>query len=142
MIDRTRRRWAGNSPEDIHEYLRVNSGEPALDVKSLKCAACGGEVFFLRMDVGLPVIQLKCTACGGEKTAPQIPGSAGADAAKQLKCPVCKSGRQYNLAAGCIRRVNGSIKQLHIGSRCTGCGTLEVYLDWADSSSFPIEEAI
>lgn len=58
-------------------------------------------------------------------------GGGASDAKPKLgKCSVCKTGKQYNVRVGFIRRDNGSVKWVYIGNRCMNCGTLGSYLDW------------
>ena len=35
MIDKGKRYWTGDSPEDIGEYLRLYTGEEGLEVKQI-----------------------------------------------------------------------------------------------------------
>ena len=45
MIDRSKKYWTGDSPEDIDPYLRLYVEEPGLEVKPVACRRCGGDTF-------------------------------------------------------------------------------------------------
>ena len=58
MIDRTKKYWTGDSPEDIGQYLRLYAEEPGLEVKPVVCHGCGGDAFEVRCDANEGVIQV------------------------------------------------------------------------------------
>ncbi len=130
MIDRTKKYWTGDSAEDINEWLLEYTEDPRLDVKPIICHACGSDEFEMRIDADEGVIQVKCTKCNEKKIL--LDGEEfWEDASPRLrKCNVCKKSKIHNLRVGFIRRENGDVKWVYIGSRCTECGTLASYLDW------------
>lgn len=130
MIDRTKKYWTGDSPEDIGQYLRLYAEEPGLEVKPVVCHGCGGDAFEVRCDANEGVIQVKCAACGAKRVL--LDGEEyWEDARPRLqKCRVCKTGKTFNLRAGFLRRENGDVRWVYIGERCTACGTLGSFLDW------------
>ena len=50
-----------------------------------------------------------------------------------------KISKEHNVKVGFVRRENGSVKWVYIGSRCANCGVLASYLDWKVSYE-PTEE--
>lgn len=55
MIDKSGEYWKSETAEDIDEYLREYSDDPALDVKPIVCK-CGSEELYLNceQDEGVP----------------------------------------------------------------------------------------
>ena len=130
MIDRTKTYWTGDSVEDISEYLRLFSADDDIDVKPVICHSCGNDSFELKVDQKEDVIQVKCAQCAEKKILLDCE-EVWEDANPRFrKCPVCKTGKSFNVRVGFIRRENGSVKWVYIGNRCTNCETLGSYLDW------------
>ena len=130
MIDTTKRYWTGDSADDINEYLRLYSEDDNIDVKPVLCHTCGNDAFELRVDQDEDAIQVKCAQCGTKKILLDCEEIWEEAKPKLGKCSVCKTGKQYNVRVGFIRRDNGSVKWVYIGNRCMNCGTLGSYLDW------------
>ncbi len=130
MIDKSKKYWTGDGPEDIDQWLRLYTEEEGLEVRPVVCHSCGGDAFEVRCDANEGVIQVKCAQCGMKKIL--LDGEEyWEDARPRLKkCPVCKSGKTYNVRVGFLRRENGSVRWVYIGERCTNCGTLGSFLDW------------
>lgn len=130
MIDKSKKYWTGDTPDDIDEYLREYSETENIEIKSVVCHSCGNNSFELRVDQNEDVIQTKCTICGNKKIL--LDGEeVWEDAEPELqKCPICRVCKEYNVKAGFVRRKNGNIKWVYIGNRCTNCGTLGSYLDF------------
>ncbi len=130
MIDRSKKYWTGDSSEDIDPYLRLYVEEPGLEVKPVVCHSCEGDAFEVRCDANEGVIQVKCAACGVKKIL--LDGEEYWEGARpRLKrCPVCKESKTFNVRVGFLRRENGDVRWVYIGSRCTSCGTLGSFLDW------------
>ena len=51
VIDRSKKYWTGDSPEDIGQYLRLYAEEPGLEVKPVTCHGCGGDAFEVRCSI-------------------------------------------------------------------------------------------
>lgn len=130
MIDRSKKYWTGDSPEDIGQYLRLYAEEPGLEVKPVVCHGCGGDAFEVRCDANEGVIQVKCAACGAKRVL--LDGEDyWEDARPRLRrCRVCKESKTFQVRAGFLRRENGDVRWVYIGERCTACGTLGSFLDW------------
>lgn len=60
MIDKTKQYWTGDGPDDIDQYLRLYTGEKALEVKPVVCRKCGGDVFGVLSDADEGAIQVIC----------------------------------------------------------------------------------
>ena len=130
MIDKGKRYWTGDSPEDIGEYLRLYAGEEGLEVKPVVCRGCGGDAFEVRADTTESVFRVKCAACGAKKVL--LDGEDyWEDARPRLRrCRVCKESKTFQVRAGFLRREDGDVRWVYIGERCTACGTLGSFLDW------------
>ena len=107
MIDRTKKYWTGDSPEDIGQYLRLYAEEPGLEVKPEGCAACGAKRVLLDGEEYW------------ENARPRL-----------RRCRVCKESKTFQVRAGFLRREDGDVRWVYIGERCTACGTLGSFLDW------------
>lgn len=130
MIDKTKKYWTGDGPEDISEYLRLYSGDRRIDIKPVLCRSCGNDCFELRVDQEQDALQVACTKCGARKILLDC-AEVWQDAKPRLRrCPVCKTCKSFQVRAGFLRRENGSARWVYIGNRCTGCGTLGSFLDW------------
>lgn len=128
MIDKTDEFWASATADDIDEYLKAYSDNPALDVKPITCG-CGGDTFTIKLDRDESVILVKCEDCGAEKPiADSAEYRYNADP-EDFECPMCKS-RLHNARVGFRRRKSGSVKWVYIGVRCTQCKALGSPLDW------------
>lgn len=130
MIDKSKKYWTGDSAEDISEWLRLYAEDDSMDVKPVICHTCGNDSFVLRVDQDEGAIQVKCTACGTKKILLDCDDIWEDAKPKRRWCPVCKISKSHNVRVGFVRRENGSVKWVYIGSRCTRCGTLGSYLDW------------
>ena len=130
MIDRTKKYWTGDSPEDIGQYLRLYAEDPGLEVKPVVCHGCGGDAFEVRCDANEGVIQVKCAACGAKRVL--LDGEEYWENARPRlrRCRVCKESKTFQVRAGFLRRENGDVRWVYIGERCTACGTLGSFLDW------------
>lgn len=129
MIDKSREYWHGDSADDIDEFLREYSEIEAIDIKPIICHSCGNEHLNLRIDYDEEAIQVKCPKCGYKKIILDCE-EVWEDANPRLrKCPECKS-KDFDVKVGFVRRENGSVKWVYIGSRCTNCGLLGSHLDW------------
>lgn len=121
MIDRTKRHWTGNSPDDILQYIREQTDLP-LEGDRVYCEVCGGGSFAIQpMDAQLG---LRCLDCG--RVCAMIDRRPVKGGVKGLVCPVCKEGRRYDLS---IARHEG---RAFLGSRCQKCGALSVELEWQE----------
>ena len=67
MIDKSGKYQAGESSEDINEYLREYSDNNEIDVKPVMCHNCGSDELNIRVDYDAEVIQLKCPICGSKE---------------------------------------------------------------------------
>lgn len=130
MIDKSKKYWTGDSPEDIDQYLRLYAGEPGLEVRPVVCRGCGGDAFEVRVDREESVIRVKCAVCGREKYLLDCEEYRGDARPRLKKCPVCKGGRTFNVRVGLLRRESGSVRWAYVGNRCVDCGTLGSFLDW------------
>lgn len=130
MIDKSKKYWTGDSPEDIDQWLRLYTEEEGLEVRPVVCRGCGGDAFEVRCDTNEGVIQVKCAQCGTKKIL--LDGEEYWEDARPLlkKCHVCKSGKTYNVRVGLLRRESGSVRWAYVGNRCVDCGTLGSFLDW------------
>lgn len=130
MIDKSKKYWTGDSPEDIDQWLRLYTEEEGLEVRPVVCQECGGDAFEVRCDVREGVIQVKCAVCGAKKLL--LDGEEYRENARLRlkKCPVCKESKTFNVRVGFLRRENGDVRWVYIGNRCTACGTLGSFLDW------------
>lgn len=130
MIDKTKKFWTGDGPEDIDQYLRLYAGEEGLEVKPVICQSCGGDVFEVRSDRTEGAVQVICPECGTKKLLLDS-GDIWEDARpRRWKCSVCKGSKTCNVRVGLSRRESGSVRWVYIGVRCTACGTLGSPLDW------------
>ena len=130
MIDKGKRYWTGDSPEDIGEYLRLYAGEEGLEVKPVVCRGCGGDAFEVRADTTESVFRVKCVACGAERYLLDCEEYREDARLRLQKCQVCKTGRTFHVRVGLRRREEGSVRWVYIGERCTSCGTLGSFDDW------------
>ena len=128
-IDKGRKRWRGDSAEDVIEYLDVYSENEINKIVVVKCKQCGSEVFTFRIDAGEGAIEIACTACGNKRLLLDSEKYWEKSEPEDAKCPECKK-RQYNVAVGFVHRRSGEVKWIYIGNRCTSCGVLGSYGDW------------
>ncbi len=130
MIDKSRYYWYGDCADDIDEFLREYTEVPDIDIKPVTCHSCGSEAFSMRIDSNEDAIQIKCPTCGAKKILLDCQ-EIWADAKPRLrKCVECKTSKEHNVKVGFLRRENGDVNWVYIGSRCTNCGVLASYLDW------------
>ena len=130
MIDKTGEYWVGDKPNDIDEYLRNYSEDEGIDIKPVICENCRNTVFGVLADQDEGAIAVKCQRCGQKKILLDCEEVYEDAEPVQMKCPVCKQGKEYNVKVGFIRRENGSVKWVYIGNRCVNCGALGSFLDW------------
>ena len=130
MIDRSKKYWTGDTADDITEWLRLYTEEEHMDVKPVICHACGCDSFEMRIDEDEEAIQVKCVSCGEKKILLDCADIWEDAEPRLIKCTVCKTCQSHNVRVGFLRRENGSVKWVYIGSRCTGCGTLASFVDW------------
>ncbi|MCM1167986.1 MAG: hypothetical protein NC299_13790 [Lachnospiraceae bacterium] len=128
MIDKTDEFWASAVADDIDEYLKAYSDDPALDVKPIACG-CGGDVFIIKYGANRTAVKIMCESCGDERFIADGAAHRGSGSYEELECPMCKS-RLHNARVGFRRRRSGSVKWLYIGVRCTQCKALSSPLDW------------
>ncbi|MBQ1205607.1 MAG: hypothetical protein IIX67_00230 [Clostridia bacterium] len=139
MIDKSRKYWHGDSPDDIDEFLKEYTELPEIDIEPVTCRSCGSDLLVMRIDGNEEAIQVKCQKCGAKKILLDCE-EVWEDAKPRLrKCAVCKTEKEHNVKVGFDRRENGSVKWVYIGSRCANCGVLASYLDWKVSYE-PTEE--
>lgn len=128
MIDKTEEFWSSAVADDIDEYLKAFSDNPALDVKPVVCS-CGGDTFTVRCDRDENVIEVKCESCGKAKLLADSADYWENAEPEELECPLCLNS-VYNVRVGFRRRRNGSVRWVYIGSRCTRCRALNSPMDW------------
>ena len=129
MIDKTKKFWTGDQPDDIREYLTAFSRIPTLETKPVICRKCGGDTVTIRADLDESGLQVICTNCKTKKLLLDSDEIWEDCSPRPVRCPVCKE-RNYNTRVGFLRRENGDVKHVFIGVRCTGCGTLGCLTDW------------
>lgn len=130
MIDKSRKYWYGTCADDIDEYLREYTEDADIDIKSVICNSCGSEELIMFIDSKEQAIQVKCPKCGEKKILLDC-GEIWDEAKPRLRrCAVCKISKKHNVKVGFVRRENGDVAWVYIGSRCTRCGVLASYLDW------------
>lgn len=130
MIDKSGKWWAGETSDDIDEYLIAYSEDDSIDTKQVKCRNCGCDNLYVRIDQNEDVIQVVCPECKQKKILLDCE-EVWADAKpKPYHCPVCKKRTTYYLKVGFIRRDNGSAKWVYIGEMCTECHMLGSFMDW------------
>ncbi len=130
MIDKTKTYWHGDCADDIDEYLKEYTEALDIDIKSVICHSCGCETLVLHIDFDEEAIQVKCPKCGEKKILLDCQEVWEDAKPRLLKCPICKTSKEHNLKVGFIRRKNGNVKWVYIGTRCTNCGVLASCLDW------------
>ena len=129
MIDKTKYFWTGDSADDITEYLQEYTELPDIDVKSVVCHECGGNIFELKGDQDEGAVQIKCSACNRKKIILDCEEIWKDVSHKTVKCPICKA-KGFNIKVGFVRRENGDAKWVYIGERCVSCETLMSSFDW------------
>ena len=130
MIDKSRKYWYGNCADDIDEFLKEYTEEADIDIKPVVCNSCGSEALIMRIDSNEEAIQIKCPKCGEKKILLDCQDIWEEAKPRLRKCVVCKTSKEHNVKVGFIRRENGDVEWVYIGSRCTNCGVLASYLDW------------
>ena len=129
MIDCSGQYWHGDEADDINDYLKAYSGADEIDVKPVYCHLCGGFSFLHRIDSEEECIQVECSRCRKKKTILDCDKTWGFIKPRPIKCPECR-GKKFNLRVGFVRRENGSVRWVYIGTRCVRCGLLGSPLDW------------
>lgn len=127
MIDKTKKYWTGSNENDIDEWLKLYV-ENEIDIKPVICNDCHNTEFEIKVDQDEGAIQVKCTKCGKIKLLLNSEEVWEFCEPKQGKCS-CKS-KKFNVRVGFQRRLNGVVKWVYIGNRCTKCGTLGSFVDW------------
>ncbi len=129
MIDKSKKYWYGDCADDIDEYLRAYTMKDTLDVKPVVCHSCQSEALHLRIDSIEEAIQVKCPVCGYKKILLDCDEIWKEARPRLRKCAICKE-KEHNVRVGLLRRENGSVQWVYVGSRCVHCGVLASYLDW------------
>ena len=128
-IDKTRKFWHGDCPEDIIEYLDGYSENQIGKTVLVKCDQCGNDAFTFQVDPDEGAIEVVCASCGKKRLLLDSSKYWDDCSPTKAKCPECKKN-QYNLGIGFVYRENGDVKWIYIGNRCTNCGLLGSYADW------------
>lgn len=130
-IRKTRTSWAGDSEEDLEEYLAdysASMNRPVSRVVHARCEGCGSGTFGVRVDDDEGCAQRTCTDCGLHGW---IFDSAEAAQEAELDDATCPCGDAiFNVAGGCSVRDDGDIDWVFVGLRCIGDGALGCYTDW------------
>ena len=120
----------GGSADDIDAILRKTAEDPYIETKPVICHSCGGELFKMRVDADEGAVMVKCSNCGKKEILLDCDEIWSKAKPKPFKCPVCGSRKKHNCRVGFIRRENGDVEWVYIGSRCTKCGALSPVADW------------
>jgi len=131
-IDTSGRWWVGTEYADVVDYLRALTaeGHPATEVRQARCA-CGHTVFGLRVDRDEGCAERTCRVCGTTAFIADSADSAAEARLRAVKCP-CR-GKDFELGVGFAFRLDGEIRWITVGQRCTTCGVLASYVDWGIS---------
>ena len=130
MIDKSRKYWYGDCANDIDEFLREYTEISDLEIKPVTCHSCNSNTLIMRIDSDEEAIQIQCPKCGEKKILLDCQDIWDEVKPKLRRCVVCKISKKHNIKVGFVRRENGDVKWVYIGSRCTNCGVLASYLDW------------
>ena len=67
MIDRSKEFWAGDTADDINEYLCEYSEQEDIEIKPVECQMCKSDIFTLKVDQDEGAIEVTCIYCKTKK---------------------------------------------------------------------------
>jgi len=128
-IDKGKKYWHGDSPEDIIEYLDEYSESEIDKVVITKCRQCSSDIFTFKADSFEGAIEVTCIACKEKRLLLDSEEHWDECEPEEASCPKCKES-QFNVAIGFVHRESGEVKWVYIGNRCAKCGVLGSCGDW------------
>jgi hypothetical protein len=130
-IDKSKKWWTGDEPDDLREYLGLFSEDsyPITEFRLATCT-CGCKEFSLDADAEEGAARRVCKSCASRRFICDSAEFWEGSEPEGWKCIKCKS-RHTNIGVGFSLYHNGEdIRWMYIGVRCPACGILGCFADW------------